>query len=66
MALPENLTALRKRCGLTQRELAQSAGLSERYVQYLEKGLRAPSLLAAVQLREVLGCTLDEMVDGLN
>ena len=33
----------REECGLSRQQLADNAGVSERFVQYIEKGERAPS-----------------------
>jgi DNA-binding transcriptional regulator YiaG len=40
---PEDIKELRKRLSLYQKDFAQMIGVTERYVIYLEKGVRQPS-----------------------
>jgi DNA-binding transcriptional regulator YiaG len=40
---PKEIKELRNRLGLYQRAFAQVIGVTERYVIYLEKGVRQPS-----------------------
>jgi DNA-binding transcriptional regulator YiaG len=40
---PEEIKELRKRLGLYQKDFAQRIGVTERYVIYLEKGVKQPS-----------------------
>jgi putative transcriptional regulator len=48
----------RKEAGLTQEELAQLAGTSERTVRAIETGAGNPSLQAVVAVANVLGLKL--------
>ncbi|MGO4843596.1 helix-turn-helix transcriptional regulator, partial [Rhizobiaceae sp. 2RAB30] len=53
----------REKAGLTQSQLAESAGLSPRAVRDLEAGRRSnPTLATMVAIVDVLGFTLDELV----
>jgi transcriptional regulator with XRE-family HTH domain len=49
------LKALRERAGLTQKELAERAGLALSAVGHLEQGLRQPSWATVVALGKALG-----------
>jgi DNA-binding transcriptional regulator YiaG len=40
---PEEIKIFRKRLGLYQKDFAPTIGVTERYVIYLEKGVRQPS-----------------------
>jgi len=40
---PEEIKGLRSRLGLYQKDFAQMIGVTERYVIYLEKGVKQPS-----------------------
>jgi DNA-binding transcriptional regulator YiaG len=40
---PEEIKEFRKRRGLYQKDFAQMIGVTERYVIYLERGVRQPS-----------------------
>lgn len=53
------LRAARRRLGLTQQEVADLAGLSDRTVRDLEKGSSSPSLGAVIAVATVLGLRLD-------
>jgi len=47
---PEDIKEFRKRLSLYQKEFAQLIGVTERYVIYLEKGLRQPSMTLKILL----------------
>ncbi len=53
--------ALRKTTELSQRKLAQLAGVSLKTVQYWETGRYEPRLLEAKRLAKVLGISLDDL-----
>ena len=50
----DNLSALRRRAGLSQERLAQKAGLSVSYVSMLERGARTAPLTTIELLCKVL------------
>lgn len=52
----------REKAGLTQSQLAESAGISSRAVRELEAGRSNPTLATMVAIVDVLGFTLDELV----
>lgn len=54
----------RKREGLSQMALAETAGLSCSYLSYIETGKKQPSLTALLQIVNVLGITIDELLFG--
>lgn len=49
------ILSARKRCGLTQKELAQQTGLSVKTIQDAEKGHKKPSYKTLARLTERLG-----------
>ncbi len=51
----------REERGLTQRALAEAAGISPSMLNEVEKGKRAPSLPTAKALTEALGVGLDDL-----
>ena len=59
MELPEilgrNVRAARTRLGLSQEELAFSAGFKRSYVSDMERGTRNPSIKALARLAAALG-----------
>ena len=58
-ALPVRLREMRERRGLTQREVAEAAGLDATYVSQVECGHRAPSLGNLVRLADALRARID-------
>jgi len=57
-AIAEGIRRARKDAGLTQEQLAQLAGTSERTVRALETGTGNPSLQSVVAVANVLGLKL--------
>ena len=53
------LRAARRRLGLTQQEVADLSGLSDRTVRDLEKGSSSPSPGAVIAVARVLGLRLE-------
>lgn len=49
------LKSARKKCGLTQREVADKTGLARASYSNIEKGKRKPSVSAAKRIAAVLG-----------
>lgn len=54
-ALAGAIRAARKDAGLTQKDLAELAGVSERTLRDLERGVGNPSFAAVVGIVNVLG-----------
>ena len=55
------IKALRRQAGLTQAELAAQAGISDRFLGRLERGLSAPSFESVGQLARTLGVDPGEL-----
>jgi XRE family aerobic/anaerobic benzoate catabolism transcriptional regulator len=60
--LGERLKILRSRRGMTRKNLARMANVSERHVANVESGVGNPSIQFLRQLGTVLNCTLAEMI----
>lgn len=58
------IRALRKRRGLTQRELAAQLHITDRAVSKWERGLCAPDLSLLEPLSRLLGCSVSELIAG--
>ena len=56
------LISARKAAGLSQQQLAQRAGLSQRLVSHIETGAREGSLNSYTQLAKALGCAVSYLV----
>ena len=57
-----NITAYRKALGLTQAELAERINYSDKSVSKWESGGGAPDIYVLVQLAEIFGVTVNELV----
>jgi XRE family transcriptional regulator, aerobic/anaerobic benzoate catabolism transcriptional regulator len=60
--LGERTRRLRARCGLTRRELAKEADVSERHLANLETGVGNPSAQILRQVARALNCSIAELV----
>ncbi len=59
--LKNGLRAVRTRLGLSQQELAGSAGIARQTIGGIEASLYAPSAAVALRLARALGCTVEEL-----
>ena len=57
-----NISNLRKRQGLTQAGLAEKVNYSDKAVSKWERGESVPDILTLVDLAEVLGVTVDDLL----
>ncbi len=62
MNMGENLRHLRKAKGYTQAELAEKVGLTQSMLARLERGTRALSLPLAMDIAEILECSVLDFV----
>ena len=62
--LPERLKALRKQKDFSQQELAELAGVHYTHIGRYERGQAKPTTETLRRLAEVLGVSLDYLVDG--
>lgn len=60
--LSRSVKSAREELGLTQRSLAERAGITEKYLSRIELGLATPSVLVAFRLAGALGLGLDRLV----
>lgn len=60
-----NLLRQRLAKRLTQRQLADKAEISIRYVQDMESGKKSPTLRIAARLRTSLGCKWADLLRGV-
>ncbi len=62
--LGSRLRALREGAGLTQVELSDRIGISQRHISAMELGTALPSLAVADAMASALDVSLDELVRG--
>ena len=60
--IAQNLIAFRKRAGLTQAELAEKINYSDKSVSKWESGNAVPDIYILVQLAEIYGVTVNDLV----
>lgn len=63
---PRMLTITRIKHGLSQRELAKKASLSNGYIAQLEKETRFPTPRTAQKICQALGCEFDDLFEIVN
>lgn len=61
MTIGENIKKKRKEKGLTQKQLAEYAGLSNGAIQQYELNLRNPKTEQLKKIADVFGCTIDSL-----
>lgn len=61
---PHGLEAVRRNRGLTQIELAKSAGMSSVGISYIENGKRKPTGNTLIKLAKALKCSIDDLVQS--
>ncbi len=58
----KNIAVYRKRCGLTQAELADKLNYSDKAVSKWERGESTPDIITLAQLAEQFGITVNELI----
>ncbi len=58
----EKLRTLRKRRGMTQKQLAEQLGFSKSFVRDLECGYNHPNIKHALKIADFFGVTVDQLV----
>jgi transcriptional regulator with XRE-family HTH domain len=65
LKLGENVRKLRAKKGWTQEKLAEVADLNPKYVGFVERGLKAPSVRNIVKLYNALGCSPSKLFEDI-
>lgn len=60
--LGANIAALRKECGMTQLELADKMGVTDKAVSKWERDLSCPDVNTIPKLAELFGVSVDELM----
>lgn len=60
MPVNENIVIHRNRCGLTQQEVADKAGISRAYYVNIEKGRRSGTVLVLKRIADTFGVCVDD------
>lgn len=59
------LAEIRNKRGMTQTELADACGISQKSISAIEVGRRRPSLEVLIRLAKALNVTVDELIGDL-
>lgn len=66
MSITNNMRQLRKQRGLSLTELARKSGVSRGYLYLIESGNSVPSIEKTQLIADVLGVTIDILINGDN
>ena len=66
LQIGKNIAAQRKRCGLTQLELAQQLNYSDKAISKWERGESIPDVLTLLQLSELFGIGVNDLLADPN
>ena len=58
-----NLEVLRKKSGLTQQELSESAEVSRKSINAIENGIYIPSTVLALKIARTLKCSVEDLFE---
>ena len=61
--LHNNLEVLRKKYGLTQQELSESAEVSRKSINAIENGIYIPSTVLALKIARTLKCSVEDLFE---
>jgi putative transcriptional regulator len=59
--LINNLEQLRKKAGLTQSDLSESAEVSRKSINAIENGIYVPSTVLALKIAKTLKCNVEDI-----
>ena len=59
--LINNLEQLRKKAGLTQSDLSESAEVSRKSINAIENGVYVPSTVLALKIAKTLNCSVEDL-----
>ena len=59
--LINNLEQLRKKAGLTQSDLSESAEVSRKSINAIENGIYVPSTVLALKIAKTLNCKVEDI-----
>lgn len=63
MGVGDNIKRLREAKGISQRQLAREAGISQPLLCQIERGTKNPSLPVGVAIAKALGTTAEQLLE---
>jgi len=64
MSLADNIRRYRERKNITQKELAETVGITQQALSLFEQGVKVPGIITAVDIAKTLDTTVEQLVDG--
>ena len=64
MSLADNIRHYRERKNITQKELAETVGITQQALSLFEQGVKVPGIITAVDIAKTLDTTVEQLVDG--
>lgn len=61
MSIGENVRSMRKRAGLTEKQLGDKVGITESMVSQIERGRKPLSMPVAIEMSTVFNCSIAEL-----
>lgn len=62
MNVGEKIRSLREERGISQFELSDRVKCTQSMISQIERGTKVPTILLANEIAQVLGCTVDELL----
>lgn len=63
MNIGTNIKERRCAIGMTQKELAEAVGVEQSMICQIERGTKTPSMPLGKQIADVLGCSIDSLLN---
>lgn len=63
MTLSQRIAKRRKALGMTQEQLAERVGTTRIYINYVESGIKVPSLAMLKAISTALECKAGDLID---
>lgn len=63
MSVGERIRNIREKKSLTQAFVAEQVGISQAMLCQIERGTKNPSLQVAKEISDVMGCSLDDLMN---
>lgn len=65
MSIGENIKNRRMKKGYTQEQMAVAIGVGRSMIAQIERGTRIPNLVLGKEIAKTLGCTIDQLTEGI-
>lgn len=64
MSFADNIRRCREKKNLTQKELAETVGITQQALSLFEQGMKVPGIITAVDIARKLDTTVEELIDN--